>query len=153
MLCLISIHPHTPPCSFHLLPPIPNQRDNRGCQWGMIPVPLIPASTPSTAPSAQGKDPWRFPPFARSQGRHLAGSQEPLRIGNGMTRGLWSMTRNQFQTGNVRRGLFSPNLSFFQAARDRSNCCRFFLYICLQRKLARSVGAITLFLRWLEVLF
>lgn len=72
---------HPPPHStlqFSPSPPIPNQLDNGSCQWGMIQVPLISASTPSTALSAQGKDPWRFPLFAHSQERQLAGSEKPF---------------------------------------------------------------------------
>lgn len=44
----------------------------------MIQVTLISASTPSTALSALGKDPWRFPLFAHSEGLLLVGSQKPF---------------------------------------------------------------------------
>lgn len=54
------------------------------------------------------------------------------------------MTRNQFQTGNVRRELFRPSCSFFKVAKDMLNCCRFF--ICVYGgSAACSVGAITHF--------
>lgn len=60
---------HLPPHSslqFSPSPQIPNQLDNNGCQWGMIQISLIFASTPSTALNGQGKDPWRFLLFAHS---------------------------------------------------------------------------------------
>lgn len=46
------------------------------------------------------------------------------------------MTRNQFQTGNVSRGLFSLNCSFFKAATDSLNCCRFLYTSALEVQLA-----------------
>lgn len=40
------------------------------------------------------------------------------------------MTRNQFETGNVRRELFRLSCSFFKVAKDMLNCCRF-LYVSM----------------------
>ena len=110
-------------------------------QWGMIPVPLISASTPSAAPSAQGKDPWRFPLFAHSHAPQLAGSEKPFE--DWKRNDKRSLIFDKKSISNWKCEQRAVQSKFFKAARDRSNCCRFIYMSTLEVWLAVCWGYYT----------